>query len=91
MPRVGFSLGASRGTTMNSLGIAQGIAVLALPFGEVATGAAFIGSSDPITGFSLNRIFNWGATVVSEPEFTLSNPLAGHDMLTYSNAAGIHQ
>jgi hypothetical protein len=83
LPNAGFSLGASRGTTANSMDLGNGMPVYALPFGEVSMGPAFIGNGDAVTGFSFGRIFNPNATILNVPFIT------GHDWGIYSNGAGV--
>jgi hypothetical protein len=79
-PSFGHSLGALRYANLAGWGFASGGATYALPFGMIAPGgvSVFIGSSDPITGWYGNSLFNPDATVLP----------TDHNMADYRAALG---
>jgi len=83
-PTFGHSLGALRFSNIVGFGAVDGGAAYAEPFGMVAPSGVnvFIGTGDPITGFSLGKILNWGAQVVRVPFGS------GHLMGAYRDALG---
>ena len=60
---------ALRYANLVGYGQSQAGDVFALPFGMAAPGGinVYIGTGDPVTGFTLGKIFNWGATVLNVP------------------------
>lgn len=83
-PAFGHSLGALRFSNIVGFGAVDGGAAYAEPFGMVAPSGVnvFIGTGDPITGFSLGKILNWGAQVLHVPFGS------GHLMGEYRDALG---
>ena len=68
----GHSLGSADAANLRSWGMTGDTYGFALPFGNIAPAgmSVAIGDGDIINGFSLGKIFNWGADVREVPFIT---------------------
>jgi hypothetical protein len=63
--RTYHSLGSLEGATLRQWGMVGDGSLFALPFGRVAPSgmSVILGRNDPVNGFSLGKLFNWGASM----------------------------